>query len=411
MKRIVVLAASLTLSVVTSYALPACAVSDEGDRSDEDAATAIPLADGSPGLDQVDASVDDAGIGPPCDGGADPACERPKSCATAHFCEEDANLDARYSLLCVRGTSRNDVWASGAAGTVVHYDGTRWAKVPTNVFDTLRSLWVTGQNEIWLTGSTTTLLRGQVAPDGGVAFTDLGGAAPGPVIAYPYNAILGAPNGQQLLIGLGWGAWDPSRPPPGRPPQPLGQGKSLLLRNKEGAWASVGVNGFVSLSAFGGTGADIWRVGPSGHAARAIGLWEANGEAPWLAFDTQTSRELTSVIAFPDGSVWAVGLQGVVRRFGGGSVPRFDVVAVPTTSDLYGIWGTSSTNLWVVGKGGTILHYDGNEWTRPSLYMKNQGNHDFYAIWGSGPKDVWVVGKGVIVRLHPDVSLEAAGER
>lgn len=33
------------------------------------------------------------------------------------------------------------------------------------------------------------------------------------------------------------------------------------------------------------------------------------------------------------------------------------------TVDLTGVWGTSSSDLFAVGSGGTVLHYDGSAWS------------------------------------------------
>ena len=31
---------------------------------------------------------------------------------------------------------------------------------------------------------------------------------------------------------------------------------------------------------------------------------------------------------------------------------------------LYGIWGVSTDDVFAVGEGGTVLHYDGSTWSR-----------------------------------------------
>ncbi|MEA2752105.1 MAG: hypothetical protein QOI41_6248 [Myxococcales bacterium] len=73
--------------------------------------------------------------------------------------------------------------------------------------------------------------------------------------------------------------------------------------------------------------------------------------------------------------------------------------AVPTNvSVLYtlaAVWGTSAADVWAVGSGGTIIHYDGATWTAtPS------GLHEtFYGVWGSGPNDVYAVSSTQVI-LH-----------
>jgi len=74
---------------------------------------------------------------------------------------------------------------------------------------------------------------------------------------------------------------------------------------------------------------------------------------------------------------------------------------VPTTvSTLYSLtalWGSGPTDIWAVGSGGTIVHYDGKAWKKtppePPTY------NTFRSVWGSGPNDVWVVSMTDVI-LH-----------
>ena len=36
----------------------------------------------------------------------------------------------------------------------------------------------------------------------------------------------------------------------------------------------------------------------------------------------------------------------------------------PTTKDLSEVWGSASDNIYAVGESGTIIHYDGSNWSR-----------------------------------------------
>ncbi|HEY8089184.1 MAG TPA: hypothetical protein VIF09_15100 [Polyangiaceae bacterium] len=64
--------------------------------------------------------------------------------------------------------------------------------------------------------------------------------------------------------------------------------------------------------------------------------------------------------------------------------------------EMTGVWGSSFSDVWAVGRGGTILHFDGTSWTRlPPITPE-----PLYDVHGSGPKDVWAVGRHVV--LHWD---------
>ncbi|MDD8018733.1 MAG: hypothetical protein PHP42_10205 [Bacteroidota bacterium] len=58
---------------------------------------------------------------------------------------------------------------------------------------------------------------------------------------------------------------------------------------------------------------------------------------------------------------------------------------------IYKIWGTSSRNLYFVGTGGTIIHYDGSTWTTQS----SGTTIDLRDVWGTPDgKTVWACGYG-----------------
>jgi hypothetical protein len=68
-----------------------------------------------------------------------------------------------------------------------------------------------------------------------------------------------------------------------------------------------------------------------------------------------------------------------------------DTLNIPFTI-LESIWGSSPTNVWIVGPGGdldkTIYHYNGREW-------KNDGisrNINPRTIWGFSSSDIWIGG-------------------
>jgi hypothetical protein len=60
----------------------------------------------------------------------------------------------------------------------------------------------------------------------------------------------------------------------------------------------------------------------------------------------------------------------------------------PQGNPLRGIWGNSATNVFAVGEGGMILHYDGKAWKKTTSGTTN----DFNGVWGSSAADVFAVG-------------------
>ncbi len=62
----------------------------------------------------------------------------------------------------------------------------------------------------------------------------------------------------------------------------------------------------------------------------------------------------------------------------------------PTARLLHGIWGSSAENIFAVGDGGTIIHYDGDVWSTQTSTTTN----NLKGVWGSSETDVYVVGAG-----------------
>ena len=62
-------------------------------------------------------------------------------------------------MLGTWGSSANDVWAVGLAGTILHYDGTSWSPVSSPTAETLWSVWGSAPDDVWAAGGNGTLLR------------------------------------------------------------------------------------------------------------------------------------------------------------------------------------------------------------------------------------------------------------
>lgn len=58
------------------------------------------------------------------------------------------------------------------------------------------------------------------------------------------------------------------------------------------------------------------------------------------------------------------------------------------TTNLRSVWANSPTDVWVVGDGATVLHFDGVAWSTVNAGLTD----DLYAVWASGPNDVWISG-------------------
>ncbi len=76
-------------------------------------------------------------------------------------------------------------------------------------------------------------------------------------------------------------------------------------------------------------------------------------------------------------------------------------ISPASTLDLYGVWGTSNSNMFAVGARNTIFHYDGNSWS--TMDNGTQYTGTLFDVWGNSGSDVFAVGAGGII-LHYDGS-------
>lgn len=60
---------------------------------------------------------------------------------------------------------------------------------------------------------------------------------------------------------------------------------------------------------------------------------------------------------------------------------------LPATSDLYDVWVSSSSDVFAVGKGGTVVRYDGAGWTTDNCGISKNLN----GVWGSSSDNVFAV--------------------
>ncbi|MHC4597959.1 MAG: hypothetical protein ACYS47_03035 [Planctomycetota bacterium] len=89
--------------------------------------------------------------------------------------------------------------------------------------------------------------------------------------------------------------------------------------------------------------------------------------------------------------VFVVGRDGAILHYDGVS---WSVMCSGTTVDLRGVWGSSPNNVIAVGEGGTILRYNGACWTT----MVSGTTYQLYGVWGSSATDVFAMGSSGVIR-------------
>lgn len=159
------------------------------------------------------------------------------------------------------------------------------------------------------------------------------------------------------------------------------------------------------LSAFAGERGDVWAVGGGlgvpGRGALALRFdgtaWHelatGRGETLWWGFAVPGSGSAGSAT-----DVWMVGEQGVILRYDG---QRITVLPSGTTATLYGVWGSSASDVWIVGgvpgagrsdSNDVVLHWDGQTLTRDTTLTPRGAT--LFKVWGAAADDLWVGGEG-----------------
>jgi hypothetical protein len=57
-------------------------------------------------------------------------------------------------------------------------------------------------------------------------------------------------------------------------------------------------------------------------------------------------------------------------------------------SDLWAVWGSSASDIWLCGDGATLVHYDGAQWSLVTAAT----SADLFGISGTSSTDVYIVG-------------------
>ncbi len=341
------------------------------------------------------------------------------SCSSAGLCTVRVPIDTRIHITSISGSGPNDVWAVGTDRTILHYDGATWEKALGNEVDaspyTLRSVWVGGPDDVWVADGTTlrhsTGWKGPSDTEWSFASlkddgfpTTIRGMGGTVAIARQLDTYWGD---SALVVSGGWAdggilnANHVSNLIPGANSyymMPSGLWSLTMVRPDE-VWATA-----VGAKNVGGSAAP-----PGAHVLRAYVRHHDGGSgsaqtAPWQFedYESSTSKNLYGVWV-DERAVWLVGEGGTIRLLKRENLSKriFEIVASPVVSTLHGIHGFSPDDIWAVGDDATVVHWDGDSWTRlVTPFDEAVTKPRLFAVWGSGPDDVWIGGNAVLLHFR-----------
>jgi hypothetical protein len=243
----------------------------------------------------------------------------------------------------VAGTAAADVFAVGANGVILHFDGAAWTE----------------------TGSGTTVALNSVFSSGSGAYAV---GAQGLVLHYNgtewSRAAAAGENGLQDI----WGG-----------------ANSLVIAGEFGTLLNSSFTGAAELdvalrTVAGSSDGDIHVAGEAGAIFHFDGL-------AWIPMDSGTTQWLNGIWSGSPSHAVAVGENGAIVRFDG---LAWTPMNSGTTQTLNGVCGFSADDLYAVGNNSLILHYNGSEWTGVDAGV----DADLNDIFCTGAGDLIVVGDG-----------------
>ncbi len=346
----------------------ACAASDETGAPDADSRVIVPSIE--------------AGDEASSDAGAPESGTEAVPCAVGNLCSTPTPL-ARGAVTAMNGRSKNDVWASGTGGLLMHWNGQEWTALDSGVDEAFSSIFLTS-DETWAIAGMRVLRRtldpSSVRTRGKVHRMGCG-----------LSSIAVLANGDAYL----------SLDTPVFAPQGLVRpvvkfdfdtgaltdvpGPFLPSSNEEARlWIRA---------SFMVPDKSLWIVGDRGTVARlpiSVTADGGDGGAPSLGRGVMVPMGSQADLLAAWGSdeqLWAAGRNGTVLHFDGA---EWHTEETGTKATLNAIFGISPKDIWTAGDDGTVLHFDGNSWS-PLSVGAYRGN--LKAIWGSAADDVWIGGE------------------
>jgi hypothetical protein len=171
-------------------------------------------------------------------------------------------------------------------------------------------------------------------------------------------------------------------------------------RDKAGAGggAETGTAGTGGAMATGGTMATGGAAGSGPTGGHAGGATPPPASCAAVS-DKPPAKLFWGVWISPTAEIWVAGEDGWIghstsSRSGGG---RWTFCQRVPGITLRAIWGAANADVWTVGDAGTVLHWDGLDWSA----ITNVGAPpagDVRDVWGADATHVWIVGDSGLVR-------------
>jgi hypothetical protein len=307
--------------------------------------------------------------------------------ASGNWKAMDSSAAQGTNLTAVWGSSPSDIFAVGADGMILHYDGQAWSTMTSGTFKHLSGIWGSSPSDVFAVGEDGTILHYD-----GKSWTTMDSS------------------NTNWLYGI-WGTSSKD--------VFVGGPKSNLHYDGTTWNSSLSVTDWPN-SLWGSSSSDVFAVCLGGVILHYDGTtWSSMLTAMLPVTTTKTTADKTTTpttfttvnnpfLLYDFYGVWGsspsdVFAVGGAHYTGKAIILHYDgkiwtTVNVGGADELYGLWGSSTSNIFAVGFTGTVLHFDGKVWSR----MTSGTTYDLHGVWGSSPSDVFAVGNGgTILRYYP----------
>lgn len=167
-----------------------------------------------------------------------------------------------------------------------------------------------------------------------------------------------------------------------------------------------GLPGAALLSVWAGADDDVWIVGADDGTGPVVLQWDG---AVWDRVDVASPGDLWWVWSSGSDAVWMVGDAGRALELDRTTGTVVEHAAADASFKLFGIWGSADDDVYAVGgdvtggSSGVIVRWDGAAWSTVATAPPADGfpTRQAFKVWGSAADDVWVVGTGSLV-MHFD---------
>ncbi len=242
----------------------------------------------------------------------------------------------------VWGSSPRDVYAVGAAGTILHRKNNKWEPVDTGSSTTLHSIWGSASNDIYAVGDQGLVLH----------YDGSKWAPAATVINETLHDVSGTEND---VLSVTYGS---------------------ILHNK----LTESIEQDVALrSIWGSSDTDIFVTGEAGAILHYDGT-------DWIPMVSGTDQWLNSVWGSSASDVFAVGEKGIILHYDGA---KWITMESGTSETLFSVWGSSESDVYAVGTNGIVLHFTGSQWDP----VESGAEITLNDVWLSSKSEIFAVGE------------------